>query len=103
MFLIYINDLRQGLHVDIKSFADNTSLFSVVDALLSLHLNLLRIGKWKMSFNPFSTNVPLLYPRKISENLRFSDVFREYRRGTLVENGLILTEPNQPKKLYSLL
>ena len=38
--------------------------------------------------NPFLTNVPLLYPLKTSENLRFSDDFRGYRGGTLVENGL---------------
>ena len=38
--------------------------------------------------NPFSTNVLLLYPLKTPENLRFCDVFREYRSGTLVENGL---------------
>ena len=38
--------------------------------------------------NPFSTNVPLIHPLKISENFRFSDVFRGYRNGTLVENGL---------------
>ena len=37
--------------------------------------------------NPFSTNVPLLYPLKTSENRRFS-VFSGYRRETLVENGL---------------
>ena len=41
-----------------------------------------------MVLKPFSTNVPLLYPLKASENLRFSDVFRAYRRRTLVENGL---------------
>ena len=39
-------------------------------------------------FNPFSTNVPPLYPLKRSENLRFSGVFGGYRSGTLVENGL---------------
>ena len=39
-------------------------------------------------FYPFSTNVPLLYPLKTSENLRFTDVFRGYRSGTLVESGL---------------
>ena len=39
--------------------------------------------------NPFSANVPLLYPLKISENRRFS-VFRGYRNGTLVENWLKL-------------
>ena len=36
--------------------------------------------------NPFSTNVPLLCPLKTSENLSFSDVFKEYRCGALVEN-----------------
>ena len=41
-------------------------------------------------FNPFSTNVPLLYPLKTSENRRFSDVFSRYRSGTLVENGLMV-------------
>ena len=39
--------------------------------------------------NSFSTNILLLYPLKTSENLRFSDVFRDYRSGTLVENWLI--------------
>ena len=39
-------------------------------------------------FNPFSTNVPLLHPLKTSENQTFSDFFRRYRSGTLVENGL---------------
>ena len=42
------------------------------------------------SYNPFSTNVPLLHPLKTSENPRFSDVFRGYRSGTLIENGLIV-------------
>ena len=37
---------------------------------------------------PFSTNFPFLYPLKTSENLGVSDVFRGYRGGTLVENGL---------------
>ena len=37
--------------------------------------------------NPFSANALLLYPLKTSENLQFSDVFREYRSGTSVENG----------------
>ena len=43
---------------------------------------------WECAFNPFSTNVPLLYFLKISENVRFCEVFRVYRSGTLVENGL---------------
>ena len=39
-------------------------------------------------WNPFPTNVLLLYPLKTSKNRRFSVVFRGYRSGTLVENGL---------------
>ena len=44
--------------------------------------------KKKHGVKPFSTNIPFLYPLKTSENLRVSDVFRGYRGGTLVENGL---------------
>ena len=39
--------------------------------------------------NPFLTNVPLLYPLKISENRVSSYAFRGYRGVTLVENWLI--------------
>ena len=46
--------------------------------------------------NSFSTNVPLLYPLKTSENWRFFDVFRGYRSGTLVENGLMASLPSIP-------
>ena len=34
-------------------------------------------------FNPFQANVPFLCPMKTSENQRFSDVFRGYKKGTL--------------------
>ena len=49
------------------------------------------IFHWKVQsfINSFSTNVPLLYPLKTSENLRFSNIFSRYRSGTLVENELI--------------
>ena len=42
------------------------------------------------NINPFSTNVPLLYFLKTSENRGggVSDVFRGYRSGTLLENRL---------------
>ena len=42
----------------------------------------------RVTGNPFSINAPLLYPLKTSENMRFSDAFRGYRRGKLVENRL---------------
>ena len=43
---------------------------------------------WNDLWRCWKTNVPLLYPLKRSEKLRFS-VFRGYRSGRLVENGLM--------------
>ena len=40
-------------------------------------------------FNPFLSNIPFIYPLKTSENKRFSDVFRGYKKGTLETNGLM--------------
>ena len=64
MFLIYINDLPQGLHADIKLFADDTLLFSVVDDIdesaSKLNNDLIRMQEWayqwEMSFNPAQLN-----------------------------------------------
>ena len=60
LFLIYIKDLPDGLSLNWKLFADDTSLFSVVhDNTISsseLNGNLAKISewafKWKISFNP---------------------------------------------------
>ena len=52
-------------------------------------LNKLLNNSQNTLLNPFSTNVPFLYALKTSENLRVSDVFRGYRSGTLVDDGLI--------------
>ena len=59
-FLIYINDLRKDISSTVKLFADDTSIFSVVDdvnvSLVQLNNDLLKISKWayhwKMTFNP---------------------------------------------------
>lgn len=57
-FLIYINDLLQGLISDIELFPDDTSLFSIADcskASASVRNNLLKIQdracQWKISLN----------------------------------------------------
>ena len=60
LFLIYINDLTDGLSSNTKLFADDTSLFSVIhDSVIAtseLNSDLARIEQfdfqWKMSFNP---------------------------------------------------
>ena len=60
LFLIYINDLSDGLKSEFKLFADDTSLFSVVNDINTsasdLNEDLEKIGnwafKWKMNFNP---------------------------------------------------
>ena len=59
LFLIYINDLSEGLTTNVRLFADDISLFPVVDnknvSATSLNSDLSKInasaGQWKMTFN----------------------------------------------------
>ena len=60
LFLIYINDLERNIKSNIKFFADDTSLFSIVKSPVisaeDLNHDLAIIPKWaqqwKMEFNP---------------------------------------------------
>ena len=60
LFLVYINNLPEGLNSEVKLFADDTSLFSIANCVntsaSTLNSNLLKIQdwtyQWKMSFNP---------------------------------------------------
>ena len=54
---------------------------------------------WTVIFNPLVPNAPFFYPLKTSETVRFSDVFRSYRKGALGTNGL-QTEPKGGKHFY---
>ena len=56
LFLVYINDLSNGLKSNPKLLAADTSLFSVIHDVNSSQIDLDKINKWayqwKMSFNP---------------------------------------------------
>ena len=62
-FLIYINDLATDLKSNVKLFADDTSLFSIVSDpletanILNEDLDKIRgwAEQWKMAFNPDPT------------------------------------------------
>ena len=89
-FLIYINDLPQELHSDVKLFADGTSLFWVVhdlDALqAALSNDLVKTQEWtynwKTSFNT--------YGNKQTPELRFSRKTRkDFHRNLYCNNQSI--------------
>ena len=72
LFLIYINDLEDGIKSNVKFFADDTSLFSIVQdsevsfEMLQHDLDCITewAHQWKMSFNPD--------PTKPAEEILFS-------------------------------
>ena len=78
-FLIYINDIPNGLKSDVKLFADDTSLFSLVNnpqssaKILNEDLDLINkwAFQWKMSFNPDITKQAqeVLFSRKTSKTI----------------------------------
>ena len=76
LFLIYINDLPNGLNSNAKLFADDTLLFPVNNITNSANLlngDLSKIDKWalqwKMSFNPDPTKQAqeIIFSRKTSQ------------------------------------
>ena len=79
LFLIYINDLSDGIISDVKLFADDTSIFSTVYSTNktadSLNNDLQRISewayKWKKSFNPDPTKQAqeVIFSRKLKKPL----------------------------------
>ena len=75
--MIYINDLTEGLSPNVKLFADDTSLFSVIHDIQTsadnLNKDLERIGnwatQWKMNFNPHTTKQAqeVIFSRKLKK------------------------------------
>ena len=84
LFLIYINDLPDGLTSMCKIFADDTSLFSKVldvnESAKTLNIDLEKINQWafqwKMQFNPDPNKEAneVIFSRKMNNNLSYPPV-----------------------------
>ena len=111
LFLIYINDLTEGLTTNVKLFADDTSLFSVVhDTQISandLNKDLKIINnwafQWKMNFNSdptkqaheviFSRKTKEIYhPPLVSNNTNVSLSSSQKHLGVILDSKLIFDE-----------
>ena len=68
-FLIYINDLAEGIFSTTKRFADDTSLFSVVNNINEpanqMNMDLEMISLWAYSGRCLSTLTSQSRPRKL--------------------------------------
>ena len=68
LFLLFINDIVNGIDSNIRLFADDTSLFIIVEnvsyAAACLKFDLAKITRWaatgQVTFNPSKTEVLLL-------------------------------------------
>ena len=92
LFLLYINDISNNLECNVKLFADDTCLFSVVhDPVISanaLNSDLYKIQQWayqwKMIFNldPTKKAVEVIFSRKRLKGNHHPDL---YFNGSLVQ------------------
>ena len=103
LFLIYINNLSEGLSSNAKYFADNTSLFSVIHdsntSALELNSDLVKINRWacqqKTSFNPD--------PKKQAEEVIFSRKSKAMSHPPLVFNNNNVIQTTSQKHLGIIL
>ena len=99
LFLIYVNDLADGLSSNPKLFADDTSLFSVVHnantTAKELNNDLVKINRWayqwKMSFNPD--------PSKQAQEVIFSRKTKKENDPPLAFSNNNVSETNSQKHL----
>ena len=103
LFLVYINDLETNIKSNIKFFADDTMLFSIVnnpvnsandlnDDLSNIHL---WAHKWKMNFNPDRS--------KQATEVLFSCKKNKYNHPPLYFNGQIVKKMDEQKHLGLIL
>ena len=99
LFLVFINDLECGIKSQIKFFADDTSLYSIVKdpvvsaAELQHDLDVISewANQWKMSFNPD--------PTKPAEEILFSQKTSEIYHPPLYFNGIEVKRVSEHKHL----
>ena len=103
LFLIYINDLERNTKSNIKFFAHDTMLFSIVkDPVVSANnvnhdLNIIQLWahQWKMEFNPD--------PTKQAAEVLFSCKKSNPNHPQLIFNGTTVTKVNDQKHLGLIL
>ena len=103
LFLIYINDLERNIKSNVKFFADDTMLFSIVnDPILSASelnhdLNVINqwAYQWKMEFNPD--------PNKQATELLFSCKRNSPNHPSLFFNGTVVPKVTEQKHLGLIL
>ena len=101
--LIYINDLENGIISNVKFFADDTSLFSIVTnptlSAFELNSDLKVIGnwasQWKMSFNPD--------PNKQAAEMVFSRKRSDQNHPPLFFNNALVASASDYKHLGIIL
>ena len=101
--MIYINDLSDGLTSNPKLFADDTSLFSVVQNINStandLNSDLIKISdwafQWKMRFNPD--------PKKQAQEVIFSRKINKIDHPPLYFNENLVKSSSTQKHLGMIL
>ena len=99
LFLLYINDLIDGMKSDARIFADDTSLFVVIDdpqtafEILSHDLRLVEAWakQWHMSFNLDPTKPPI--------EIVFSVKNKPPNHPPLFFNGVVVKSEEQHKHL----
>ena len=85
LFLVYINDLPEGLTTSAKLFADDTSLVIHDSAASTSFLDddLLNVSRWayqwKMTFNPDASKLPqeIVFSRKVNVYFNIVSVIRD--------------------------
>jgi hypothetical protein len=103
LFLVYINDLIAGMKSDARIFADDTSLFVIVDDPVTAHevlshdLGLVEDWsyQWRMSFNPDPSKPPI--------EIIFSTKHNPPVHPPLLFNGIMVKRVDEHKHLGLIL